>query len=170
MSSSLKIFLCHEKAIFPKYSTEYSACFDIHACLHKPITCIYFSNTELKEVKIELEVCGEVVLPPKSRSLIPTGLKFDIPINCSLRLHPRSGLSFKNGLMLSNSEGIVDEDYYDEVMVSVYNSSEHPQIIAEGDRICQAELVTDSRCRLIHTLECPVKKSSRFGGFGSTGK
>lgn len=169
MSNRLQIFLCNESAIFPKYSTQYSACFDIHACLYKPVSCIYFSHTELKEVKTELEVCGEVVLPPKSRSLIPTGLKFNIPINCSVRLHPRSGVSFKNGLTLSNSEGIIDEDYYDEVMVSIYNSSEQVQIITNGDRICQAELVVDSRCRLLPTLDCPSKKSDRSGGFGSTG-
>jgi dUTP pyrophosphatase len=164
------IFMCSDKATMPKYSTEYSSCFDLHACLDRPITSIYFSNVELKEVKTELAVTDEVVLPANSRSLIPTGLKFSIPINCSVRLHPRSGLSFKNGIMLSNAQGIIDEDYYDEVFVSVFNSSQQVQVIKHGDRICQAELVVDSRCHLVQTYDCPMKKSSRAGGFGSTGK
>lgn len=172
----LKVFKCVPEAIIPSYSTQSSACFDIHACLPKdalvksflPFPCNPFGSSELSKNFTVDEKC-QVELPSGARALIPTGLKFDIPANHSIRLHPRSGLAFKHGIMLSNCEGIIDEDYVEEVFISVFNSSPTSFVIRHGDRICQAELVCDSRYPIIESKTRPKSKTNRKGGFGSTG-
>lgn len=172
-SSNLAVFKCHKNAIVPKYSTSSSSCFDIHACLSPEILV----NAKIKPSQLSIHVQTtihpdknlQIIIPPGARALIPTGLKFNIPSGYSLRLHPRSGLAFKNGIMLCNCEGVVDEDYVDEVFVPVYNSSNEPFLITNADRICQAELIKDSRIVIKETAVEPVKKTNRNGGFGSTG-
>lgn len=152
----------------PSYSTQASACFDVHACVVSGTTIkmkVAEGNGDLN-----CHVLDSVVeVLPGSRALIPTGLIFDIPLGHSLRLHPRSGLAFKNGLMLANCEGVIDEDYVDEVFVAVYNSSTQPFVIKHGDRIAQCELVKDERTSISETTEKPSRKTDRNGGFGSTG-
>lgn len=168
----LKVFKCHADAVVPSYATERSACFDISACIAKDSVVRAKTPATLRftEDSRELEVVdNKIVISPGVRVLVPTGLKFDIPENHSLRLHPRSGLAFKHGLTLANCEGVVDEDYIEEVFVAVQNTSNVDIIIKHGERICQAELVKDTRVCIQESFDAPTLKSSRTGGFGSTG-
>ena len=110
-----------------------------------------------------------LILPPGDRVLIPTQLIFDIPDGWSMRLHMRSGLAVKGGLILSNSEGVIDSDYTHQLMVPVTNTSAIGIKINHGDRICQGELVPVYRSNFSSCAK-PESKTSRTGGFGSTGK
>jgi dUTP pyrophosphatase len=101
--------------------------------------------------------------------LIPTGLVFNIPDGYSIRIHPRSGISFKNGIQLANCEGVIDSDYYHETFVALVNMSDVPFTIKHGDRIAQAELVQDLGAKFSETTERPEMRTNRQGGFGSTG-
>jgi dUTPase len=129
----------------------------------------------------------EFEIEPGDRLLVPTGLIFKIELlhtietyadisrtemplqNYSIRLHPRSGLSLKRGLVLANSEGIVDVDYQEEVFVLLTNISQVSQRIKRGDRIAQAEIVCNEPTKFIIATKRPEKHSERAGGFGSTG-
>ena len=73
--------------------------------------------------------------------MVPTGLIFDIPSNYSVRLHSRSGLSFKQGLVLANQEGIIDSDYVEPVFALMTNLTQVPIQIGNEQRIVQGELV-----------------------------
>jgi dUTP pyrophosphatase len=110
-----------------------------------------------------------IEIPSEWRVLIPTGLIFDIPISCSIRLYARSGLSTKQGLNLINSVGIIDADYIEEVFIPIYNNSLKKIRIYNGDRITQAEMVFNNRAILQYIQDKPISKSNRNGGFGSTG-
>jgi len=103
------------------------------------------------------------------RVLVPTGIIFDIPEGYSVRLHSRSGLAWKDGLYLTNCEGIIDSDYVDPVFAMMTNISQSPKVINNGDRICQAELVETLQHDLTEIKEPPTQKTQRDGGFGSTG-
>ena len=129
-------------------ATSGSACFDI--CAHIPCD-------------------GTVTLAPNERVLVPTGLIFDIPWGHSIRLHPRSGMAFKKGLSLANAEGIIDSDYVEEVFVALHNVSGESQTVSHGERIVQAELVKSLDYKIVPTDKRPERKTSRSGGFGSTG-
>ena len=88
-----------------------------------------------------------------------------------MRLHPRSGTSLKFGLTLINSEGIIDSDYTEEVMIPLYNSSSTLVEVKHGERYAQAEVVeVMTNLVFFEIKERPTQKTDRTGGFGSTGK
>lgn len=155
-----------EGATAPTYGTELSACADIRASLSGTIKAIDLAGNTHTWVQPERE---SFVLEPGDRALIPTGLIFDIPAGHSLRVHPRSGLSYKSGLTVVCGEGVIDEDYQNELFVPVINLSGIPVTIYDGDRIAQIELVKDLRTSFEYVEELSDKDSTRNGGFGHTG-
>lgn len=170
------VFKCSPGASVPRYATQGSSCFDLHACLTSVETVKAFlpvmgaSPTAQLEVMSSIPVIDlQVVVPPFARVLVPTGLKFRIPEGYSIRLHPRSGLAFKNGIVLANCEGVIDQDYVDEVFAAVFNISSVPQVITHLMRVCQAELVQDCVREIVEIDVAPQQMTDRAGGFGSTG-
>ena len=61
---------------------------------------------------------------PASARLIPTGLAIALPPGFELQVRPRSGLALRNGIVLPNSPGTIDEDYRGEVQVIVLNAGD----------------------------------------------
>ena len=157
-----------EEAIIPQYATKDAACFDLHACL---VAGSSVQKMGANNIPMDVTVTDDqsITILPGQRVLLPTGLIFDIPYRHSLRLHPRSGLAYKNGITLSNCEGVVDEDYVKPVFVALMNNSKVAFTIKHGDRVCQAEVVFDTRMEITETPIKPVKTGNRRGGFGSTG-
>lgn len=165
-------------ATVPQFATDGSACFDITARFHndpensdpdwgayKPVVAYGPQNVRMEIYPTQ----GCVDIPPGWRYLIPTGLILDIPEGYSVRLHARSGLALKEGLVLANAEGVIDSDYTDELLVMVTATSSCLVSIPNGSRICQAELVRNQPVVLTRTDFPPQKKTTREGGFGSTG-
>ena len=174
----MQIHKLYSNVIRPERQTELSACFDIHAHLRGPV--ISEDRTpEFRKIKMidrmnhATEVMPEVtvVVPPNSRALIPTGMVFNIDSDYSIRVHPRSGLSWKYGVTLVNCEGVIDSDYQEEVFIPLINTTEVPYVIEHGDRIAQFEIVryNDTIEDLTITEAEPTRKANRVGGFGSTG-
>jgi dUTP pyrophosphatase len=113
---------------------------------------------------------GGILLCPKDRVLAPTGLIFDIPKDYSIRIHPRSGLSLKDGLTLANAQGVIDSDYMEETFVMLTNLSTRNVTVGNLNRICQGELVKNNRVSFEQIGERPTRdNTNRKGGFGSTG-
>ncbi len=132
----------------PGYETELAAGADIRACLGK----------------------GEsMTIRPGERVLVPTGLAMEIPPGYEIQVRPRSGLSFKTGLMVVNSPGTVDADYRGEVKVILGNLGTKDEVIAHGDRVAQFVLNPVIQANFEVTSE--INSTERgAGGFGSTGK
>ena len=150
----------------PKYATEKSACFDIHADFsHQPTIQSYYNDEKIKSNPKSNSFC----LRPQERALMPTGLVFHMPEGYSLRLHPRSGLAWKHGVTLLNAEGIIDEDYYNETFALMYNAGTSDFTIKHGDRICQGEVVKTNIVFIEPINSEPKQTTDREGGFGSTG-
>lgn len=162
----LTIYKCNPNATIPTFATEQSACFDLSACLMgvEKIKCYTRMNEPL-----ELYCTDRVEIPAEFRVLIPTGLIFSIPNGHSVRVHPRSGISFKIGLVTQNCEGIIDSDYTDECFILIKNDSLSRITITHGMRIAQAEMVKTMRYSITEELHKPQQRTTRIGGFGSTG-
>src|SRR5438128_4676356 len=111
--------------VVPEYGTERSACADLRGSLDYPesVKILEATNTEAIPRIVVHRPYKFLLVPPQGRALIPTGLIFDIPEGYSLRVHPRSGLSFKLGLTVVCGEGVIDEDYQNELFVPVINHS-----------------------------------------------
>lgn len=162
----LKYYTTDVNAIPPKFGTKHSACFDLSACLMGRKIHSYSKMNEMYESP---EIIDQVEIPAEWRVLIPTGLILDIPEDYSVRVHPRSGLSLKQGLILANCEGVIDSDYVNELMIMIKNDSLQRITIKHGDRIAQGELVKSLDYTIEQCYTKPVQKTDRNGGFGSTG-
>jgi len=169
----LKYYKLHNEVLDPHIATEGSACFDIHAYLDNPVTVYRMNNHKEKRNPETIQWSDieelQLALGPAERVLIPTGIIFDIPEGYSVRLHPRSSISLKKGLVMPNGEGIVDSDYYHETFIMLYNSSADEVRIKHGERIAQGELVKTLDYSLEESIIVPEQKTNRVGGFGSTG-
>lgn len=173
----LGIFKLNEFTQDPTYATTHSACFDIRVNLKglvaqgiDRVKAITRTNQPV-ERRIEKDREGNlyVDLRPQERLLAPTGAIFDIPVGFSLKVHPRSGTSLKQGINLINQEGIIDADYVQELFLPLVNSSDNHVKIVDGERYAQGELQEVVQAKFNTLSEAPKQKSERDGGFGHTG-
>ena len=108
--------------------------------------------------------------PGQKPTLVKTGIKAYMESDEVLILANRSSNPGKKGLILANSIGVVDSDYYENpdndghIMYAFFNFKAEDVEIKKGDRIGQAifqkYLVTDD----------DIAQGERTGGFGSTNK
>ena len=110
-----------------------------------------------------------VTIAPRATLLIPTGLSMELPKGFGGFIFARSGLATKRGLAPANKVGVIDADYRGEVMVSLYNQSDAPQRIENGERIAQLVILEVPQVEFLETEELSDTLRGT-GGFGSTGK
>lgn len=159
----------------PVYATENSACFDLRANfgpMFREITVYDKDNDKRKKYAYHNSIVDQhvFILQPQERALIPTGIIFDIPVGFSLKLYSRSGLSLKSGLCVANGTGVIDSDYVMQTYVIIENRSGINVAIQHGERIAQAELCQCISADFYMMKTPPEQKTTRVGGFGSTGK
>jgi dUTP pyrophosphatase len=113
-------------------------------------------------------VAAPVTIDPGKRALIPTGLAIALPPGFEMQVRPRSGLALRNGIVLPNSPGTIDEDYRGEVQVILLNAGDVPFTVERGMRIAQAVVapVVRAEWREVDSLDETARST---GGFGSTG-
>jgi len=108
---------------------------------------------------------------PFDRVLIPTGLHIDIPEGYEIQVRSKSGLALKQGLMVLNSPGTVDQGYTGELQVILFNTTNQKVKIEKGQKIAQAvfaPVVSGKWITLINSDSIKDKDRSD-NGFGSTG-
>jgi dUTP pyrophosphatase len=168
---SLKVYRRNETVSLPEFATQGSACFDLKSAFEPGMKVSTF-NPWNKEVEVPVKNSAGVLgiqIHPGYRVMIPTGLFFDIDDGYVLKVYSRSGTALKKGLLLVNSVGIVDSDYTKETYVLLYNTSDGPITINNGDRVAQAMLERVEQYQFKEISEPPTQKTNRQGGFGSTG-
>lgn len=108
---------------------------------------------------------------PSDRILVPTGIHVDIPDGYEIQVRSKSGLALKQGLMVLNSPGTVDQGYTGEIQVIIFNTSKDRIKIEKGQKIAQAVLcpvVSGKWINLVEKKEINSKDRNEKG-FGSTG-
>ena len=111
----------------------------------------------------------DMLLEPRTTSLIPTGLFLEIPPGYEAQIRSRSGLALKHGLSLPNAPGTIDAGYRGEVGVIMYNRGDEPIEIRRGDRIAQMVIAKLPEVELVES-ETLARSERGNGGFGSTGR
>ncbi|MEE1181651.1 MAG: dUTP diphosphatase [Treponema sp.] len=118
------------------------------------------------------DVCAllqeKVVLKKGQRTIIPTGLFFEIPQGYEIQVRPRSGLAAKNGVTVLNTPGTIDSDYRGELKVILINLGDEDFEINSGDRIAQIVVAPVTIGKFIQA-ESISETERGTGGFGSTG-
>ena len=114
-------------------------------------------------------VTAPMIIAPGQRVLVPTGLAIALPAGYELQIRPRSGLALRNGIVLPNSPGTIDEDYRGEIQVILLNTGSEPFQVERGTRIAQAVLAPVVRAAWQEVADLDVTARNE-GGFGSTGR
>lgn len=129
----------------PEYKTKGASGMDVRAFLQEPI-----------------------IIKPGERSLVPTGLFFDLPENLEIQVRSRSGLAINSGIVVLNSPGTVDADYKGEIKVILINLGDKEFKINNGDRIAQLVFSEVNRVSLkeVELISSSLRDNN---GFGSTG-
>lgn len=102
-------------------------------------------------------------------TLVSTGMKCKLDPGTYLELSVRSSCPLKYWLVLANSVGIIDADYYNnpdnegEIFFQMINLSPFPIKLQKGDAIGQGII------KPYLVTEDDAATGSRVGGFGSTG-
>lgn len=114
----------------------------------------------------DLEAVESVVINPYGKTIVKTGLAFEVPPGCELQVRPRSGVTTKTNLRVQF--GTVDSGYRGEVGVIVDNIGGHKEIIPKGYRIAQGVICPVAKVTLIES-DFLSETERDAGGFGSTG-
>lgn len=120
----------------------------------------------------DIEAAEDTVIPSFKKGMAPTliktGLKVYMQEDEYLKLCNRSSNPKKKGLILANSIGVVDSDYYENpdndghIMFAFYNIKDEDTVIKKGEAIGQAIF------EKFLTVDNDVANGERLGGFGST--
>lgn len=119
----------------------------------------------------DLEAALDCIVTPGELTLVPTGLKAYMQPDEVLSLHIRSSLAVHQKLMLTNSVGIIDADYYNNpdneghIFIAFWNLGRESVAIKKGERIAQGLF------QKYYTVDGDEvgRGWQRQGGFGSTG-
>ena len=135
-----------ERAIMPKYGSDYAAGADLCAVAD-----------------------GNIEIMPHKTVMIHTGLAAEIPEGYAGLIYARSGIASKRGLAPANKVGVVDADYRGEIMVALHNHSDEAAVIEPGERIAQLVIAPFLKAEFtaVDELSGTVRGA---GGFGSTGR
>lgn len=146
MRKELGVKLLAENAVVPTMGSKNAAGLDLYAYIEE----------------------GDIIVEPFTTVKIKTGIAVEIPDGYFGGVYARSGLATKQGLRPSNCVGVIDSDYRGEVMVALYNDSDKPRTVANGDRI--AQLIIQPYLSTDINIIVELSKTDRGdGGFGSTG-
>ena len=110
----------------------------------------------------------EIVIGPGEISLIPTGIRLQIPEGYEGQVRPRSGLALKYGVTVLNTPGTIDSDYRGEIKIILINHGEKPYTVRKNDRIAQLIFSPIIQAEFIQKKELSTSDRGR-NGFGSTG-
>ena len=131
--------------ILPKRATSHSAGYDIFSTANS-------------------------ILLPNTDILIPLGFKIYMLEDEFFEIHPRSGLGFKYYIRLANTTGIIDSDYYNNLIneghcfAKIRNEGHITVIVKKGEAIAQGIF----QKFLLVDGDSYNNGNTRNGGFGST--
>jgi len=139
----------------PQRSTAHSAGYDFECAEDVEIPSIWQSEN-------------------KKPTLVKTGVKAYMPNDEALFLYNRSGNPGKKGLVLANSVGVVDSDYYGNpdndghIMFAFYNFFPETVVLKKGERVGQGIFQKFLKVDYDAAEAHGAVQKAREGGFGST--
>lgn len=152
-------FVVAEDTIIPPYHKQWD----------KIVKTAMNNYNATEEDIFDLDTIGKLVKEAGAKpTLVPTGVKCKLDPGTHLELSVRSSCPLKYWLILANSTGRIDEDYYNcadnegEIFFQMINLSPYPIVLKKNDVIGQGIIVA------YQTTEDDSAEGERTGGFGST--
>ena len=156
-----------EDIIVPSHSNLYEY-LQNEATKNVSLTDLLLDPSKLKTVYTLAEMADLTKLTKAKPTLVPTGVKCKLEPDTYLELSVRSSCPLKYWLILANSVGIIDADYYSnpdndgEIFFQMINLSPYDIQLKKGDIIGQGIIKPYLK------TEDDAAQGDRLGGFGST--
>lgn len=157
MSINMKI-VCDDLRYLPKYANESDTCMDL-------------------KVRIDMDKLNErnkysegAIIYPNETLVFGTGIKVSIPEDHVMLIFPRSSTGINLRCMLTNTTGVIDPGYRDEIRLALTNFGDDIVRITDAQRLAQFMIIP----RPVINLELvkddeDFRSNDRGGGIGSTG-
>lgn len=163
----------------PERKTRASAGYDFQVAEDIIIPSYLDLFNELAAAQITSEYCDDEFLTLEQAAsltksagckptLVPTGIKCEMPEDMYLELSVRSSCPLKHWLILANGVGIIDSDYYNNpdneghIFFQIINLSPFDIMLKKGDAIGQGIF------KKYYLADDDAATAERQGGFGST--
>lgn len=156
-----------EDIIVPSYLTLYKQ-LERETFKDVELMDIFFDPSKLNKIYTLDEIANLTKLTKTRPTLVPTGVKCKLEPDTYLELSVRSSCPLKYWLILANSVGIIDADYYSnpdndgEIFFQMINLSPYDIQLKKGDIIGQGIIKPYLK------TEDDAAQGDRLGGFGST--
>lgn len=153
MEPPIKIYRQEPEVQLPTRGTAHAAGFDVRAWLPP-----------------EQRAAG-LWLAPGERTLVPTGLRFELPMGWEMQIRPRSGLALKHGVTLVNTPGTLDADYRGELKIIIINHGTEDFHLTHQSRMAQLvfQKLPEVSFQEVFRVSDLEESHRGEGGFGHTG-
>ena len=149
----LKI-VCDDEKYLPTYANDTDACMDLKVKIDE--------NNENNDERVAF-------IMPKETKVFGTGVKVSIPLEHVMLIFPRSSTGIKLHCMLSNTTGVIDSGYRDEIRMSVTNFGNETVCLQDGQRLAQFMIIPRPKLELEFVEDNDeFRQNDRCGGIGSS--
>ena len=139
----------------PMYANDTDACMDLKVKIDK--------DNENNDERVAF-------IMPKETKVFGTGVKVSIPLEHVMLIFPRSSTGIKLHCMLSNTTGVIDSGYRDEIRMAITNFGNETVCLQDGQRLAQIMIIPRPKLELeIVPDNEEFRQGDRLGGIGSTG-
>lgn len=159
----VKLKKLHENAVLPNKATTGDFCYDVVAVSEEEIAPNVWRYKFGFSYEIDRENCRNLVFNSNSAARD----KYYVPFDISIDLRPRSSI-WKTGMVLSNSEGTLDEFYRGEAMAVFYHILPNMPRYKVGDKIGQIKLGITIPLNFSFVDEIDMNTERGEKGYGSS--
>ena len=139
----------------PTYANDTDACMDLKVKIDE--------DNENNDERVAF-------IMPKETKVFGTGVKVSIPLEHVMLIFPRSSTGIKLHCMLSNTTGVIDSGYRDEIRMAITNFGNETVCLQDGQRLAQFMIIPRPKLELeIVPDNEEFRQGDRLGGIGSTG-
>ena len=140
----------------PTYANDTDACMDLKVKIE--------DDNENNDERVAF-------IMPKETKVFGTGVKVSIPLEHVMLIFPRSSTGIKLHCMLSNTTGVIDSGYRDEIRMAVTNFGNETVCLQDGQRLAQFMIIPRPKLELEFVEDNEdFRQNDRCGGIGSSGK
>ena len=140
----------------PTYANDTDACMDLKVKIDE--------DNENNDERVAF-------IMPNETKVFGTGVKVSIPLEHVMLIFPRSSTGIKLHCMLSNTTGVIDSGYRDEIRMAVTNFGNETVCLQDGQRLAQFMIIPRPKLELEFVEDNEdFRQNDRGGGIGSSGK
>ena len=140
----------------PTYANDTDACMDLKVKIDE--------DNENNDERVAF-------IMPNETKVFGTGVKVSIPLEHVMLIFPRSSTGIKLHCMLSNTTGVIDSGYRDEIRMAVTNFGNETVCLQDGQRLAQFMIIPRPKLELEFVEDNEdFRENDRGGGIGSSGE